>query len=385
MLQDAESSTDYSFESLYFKGSKNDERTPVVRQHHQSGNMWCVMQRRDGLALGSLCSGGAGWVMVEAANDPKASGEGKTQSAGRYIASMPLPSDYPESKCEMVVQIRLRTRPFYAATSICESLSLDGLHFSAPRKDESPYDDEEDNDFITLTQRFPLSLLVADATKSSVTLHLFNGRFSARMQRTTAASGRWLLQAIRVIARIVPSNQYRTRPTSAISTGSISARPAPRTPSGPAAAAVVAKEVVGAGFYGFGVPGWKGKFLRAVRKAMRLRVSKLLELIAGLQRVNVRSVAKMSQSLHSTGMFVLDSLDTLFLWLGSNTGKKQNTKAQEFLNKYIFDARNNARARNPRGRYCKLPFIDSKGKSIQRAPNFKVGAHALQPATAFAT
>jgi hypothetical protein len=118
---------------------------------------------------------------------------------------------------------------------------------------------------------------------------------------------------------------------------------------------------------------------------MRLRVSKLLELIAGLQRVNVRSVAKMSQSLHSTGMFVLDSLDTLFLWLGSNTGKKQNTKAQEFLNKYIFDARNNARARNPRGRYCKLPFIDSKGKSIQRAPNFKVGAHALQPATAFAT
>jgi hypothetical protein len=55
--------------------------------------------------------------------------------------------------------------------------------------------------------------------------------------------------------------------------------------------------------------------------------------VAGLQRVNVRSVIKGVQSLHSTGMFILDSVDTLFLWLGSNTGKKQNLKAQEFVAK----------------------------------------------------
>jgi hypothetical protein len=92
---------------------------------------------------------------------------------------------------------------------------------------------------------------------------------------------------------------------------------------------------LGAGFYGLGVPGWKGKFFRAVRKVTRLRVSKLLELIPGMQRINVRSVDKSFKSLHTTGMFVLDSVDTLFLWFGSNTGKKQNLKAQEFAKKCV--------------------------------------------------
>ncbi len=39
----------------------------------------------------------------------------------RYIASLPLPSDYPDAlTLEMVAQIRMRTRPFYTSTSICE-------------------------------------------------------------------------------------------------------------------------------------------------------------------------------------------------------------------------------------------------------------------------
>ena len=188
------------------------------------------------------------------------------------------------------------------------------------------------NDFITLTQRFPLSALYVDATKSNVTLHLFNGRLSVRMLRVSD-SKRWLVQAFRIIARIVSSTATRHRPasTGSGSAGSLTSRSAPRTPSTPAV--VASNEVQGAGVFGMGVPGWRGKFFRAVRKNTRLRVSKLLEVVAGVSRVNVRSVDKGVKSLHSTGMFVLDSVDTVFLWLGSNTGKKQNMKAEEFVKK----------------------------------------------------
>jgi hypothetical protein len=154
-----------------------------------------------------------------------------------------------------------------------------------------------------------------------------------RMQRVSADSDRWLVQALRIIARIVPTSAIRKRPVSTGSTGSLTARSAPRTPLASVAAVAASKEAMGAGFCGMGVPGWKGKLHRAVRKAMRLRMGKLLELVAGVQRVNVRSVEKSVKSMHTTGMFVLDSVDTLFLWLGSNTGKRQHLKAQDFVKK----------------------------------------------------
>jgi hypothetical protein len=339
LLQDEESPPDYSFESLYFKGSKNDDKTPVIRQHAQRGNMWCTIQRHDNLALGAQGTRSDGWVVITSTSNvagSKKTGDSKKQQAqNRYVASLPLPSDFPDSQTEMVAQLRVRTRPFYTATSICEGLSPDLLSFCAPRRDEDPFNDEEDNDFTTLTQRFPLSALSVTASKSNVTLHLFDGRMSIRLQRAEAESDRWLVQAFRVIARIVPSTASRKRPVSSGSngTGSISARSAPRTPAGAGAAVAAAKDTSGAGFYGLGVPGWKGKFFRAVRKATRLRVSKLLELVPGMQRINVRSVERSFKSLHTTGMFVLDSVDTLFLWLGCNTGKKQNLKAQDFVKK----------------------------------------------------
>lgn len=337
VLQDDDADAEFSFESLYFKGSKSDEKTPVVQQYAQSGNFWCLMQRNDSLALGAKGTGTEGWVMVTSTDTrskkPKGGGSAKGQALNRYVASLPLPSDYPDSITEIVAQIRVRTRPFYSTTSICEGLSPDSLPFSAPRRDEAPYDHQEDNDFITLTQRLPLSALSVDATKSNVTLHLFNGRLSVRMLRV-ADSKRWLVQALRIIARIVPSTATRQRPasTGSGSAGSLTSRSAPRTPSTPAV--VAANEVQGAGVFGNGVPGWRGKFLRAVRKATRLRVCKLLEVVAGVSRVNVRSVEIGVKSLHTTGMFVLDSVDTVFLWLGSNTGKKQNVKAEDFVKKY---------------------------------------------------
>jgi hypothetical protein len=334
LLQDDDVDADFSFESLYFKGSKSDEKTPVVQQYAQSGNFWCLVQRDDGLALGAKGTSSEGWVMVTSTDtrSNKKGGSAKGQALNRYVASLPLPSDYPDSSTEIVAQIRVRTRPFYATTSICEGLSPDLLPFCAPRKDESPYNNQDDNDFITLTQRFPLSALYVDATKSNVTLHLFNGRLSVRMLRVSD-SKRWLVQAFRIIARIVSSTATRQRPasTGSGSAGSLTSRSAPRTPSTPAV--VASNEVQGAGVFGMGVPGWKGKFFRAVRKNTRLRVSKLLEVVAGVSRVNVRSVEKGVKSLHSTGMFVLDSVDTVFLWLGSNTGKKQNIKAEEFVKK----------------------------------------------------
>ena len=334
LLQDDDVDAEFSFESLYFKGSKSDEKTPVVQQYAQSGNFWCLVQRDDGLALGAKGTGSEGWVMVTSTDtrSNKKSGSAKGQALNRYVASLPLPSDYPDSSTEIVAQIRVRTRPFYASTSICEGLSPDLLPFCAPRKDESPYNNQDDNDLITLTQRFPLSALYVDATKSNVTLHLFNGRLSVRMLRVSD-SKRWLVQAFRIIARIVSSTATRHRPasTGSGSAGSLTSRSAPRTPSTPAV--VASNEVQGAGVFGMGVPGWRGKFFRAVRKNTRLRVSKLLEVVAGVSRVNVRSVEKGVKSLHSTGMFVLDSVDTVFLWLGSNTGKKQNMKAEEFVKK----------------------------------------------------
>lgn len=335
LLQDEGTPTGYSFESLYFKGSKNDDKTPVVRQHAQRGNLWCMVQRHDSLALGAKGTLSDGWVVVTSTSQVADGSSTKEHTNNRYVASLPLPSDFPDSRTEMVAQIRLRTRPFYSATSICEGLSPDLLSFCAPRKDEHPLDDGEDNDFTTLTQRFPLSALSVTAGKPNVTLHLFNGRLSIRLQRAAVDSDRWLVQAFRIIARIVPSTATQKRPISSGSTGSggISARSAPRTPAGAGAAVAAAKDVSGAGFYGLGVPGWKGKFFRAVRKATRLRVCKMLELVPGMQRVNVRSVERSAKSLHTTGMFLLDSVDTLFLWLGSNTGKKQNLKAQEFAKK----------------------------------------------------
>ena len=301
--------------------------------------MWCVVQRKDLLALGAKGTSSDGWVMVtnvDSTSGKAPGGSVKGQMQQRYVASLPLPSDYPESHTEMVAQIRMRTRPFYTATSICEGLSPDLLPFCAPRKDECPYDDQEDNDFTTLTQRFPLSALSVDAAKSNVTLHLFNGRLSVRMQRVAADASRWLLHAVRIIARIVPSTATRTRPASTESAGSLTARSAPRTPTLPAAAAAAVardRDALGAGFCGMGVPGWRGKLFRAVRKIQRLRVGKLLEVVAGMQRVNVRSVERSVRSMHTTGMFILDSVDTLFLWLGSNTGKKQNLRAEEFVKK----------------------------------------------------
>ena len=387
MLQDERANTEFNFESLYFKGSKNDEKAPVVRQYAQRGNIWCVAQRKDNLALGAEGTSSDGWVMVtNLERDADGKNAKKEQMQTRYVASLPLGSDFPESQADMVAQIRMRTRPFYTATSICEGLSPEMLQFCAPRKDEHCYDPQEDNDVTTLTQRFPLSALSVDSIKSNVTLHLFNGRLSIRLQRVSAESNRWLVQAFRIIARIVPSTALRKRP---VSSGSrpLSARSAPRTPSGAGIAAVAAKETLGAGFYGMGVAGWKGKFFRAVRTATRLRVSKLLELVAGLQRVNVRSVIKGVQSLHSTGMFILDSVDTLFLWLGTNTGKKQNLKAQEFVAKYcpapmslqlvspaLFHIPRSVATAHTRSRcrYVKMPFFDVKGKTVQRAPYFKV-------------
>jgi hypothetical protein len=385
LLQDAETSTDFNFESLYFKGSKNDDKTPVVRQYAALGNMWCCLQRNDRLALAAKGTRSDGWVMITSVSDGgSAAPTNKTATQSRYVASLPRPSDFPGSHCDMVAQIRMRTRPFFASTTICEGLSPDLLQFCAPRTDEDPHDEKEENDFITLTQRFPLSSLAVDAAKTSVTLHLFNGRLSVRMQRAAADSDRWLVQACRIIASIVPSAAMRKRPASSGgASGSLSARSAPRTPSGSGAAVVVAKENVGAGFYGMGVPGWKGKIFRAFRKATRLRVSKLLELVAGIQRINARSVTRSAKSLHSTGMFLLDSVDTVFLWLGANTGKKQNLKAQDFAKKWascaamlmhckLIDPRPHAAVR----RYCKLPFFNSKGKTVLRAPYFKVAAAA---------
>jgi len=277
MLEDAEAKTDFSFESLYFKGSKNDDKTPVVRQYAMRGNMWFCMQRNDRMALGAKGTRSDGWVMVTNVSEGSSTASlKKAQTHSRYVASLPLPTDFPGCQCDMIAQIRMRTRPFFAATSICEGLSPDLLPFCAPRKDEDAYDASEENDFITLTQRFPLAALAVDASKTSVTLHLFNGRLSLRMQRAAQESDRWLLQACRIIASIVSSAAARQRPAS-----SDSLRSAPRTPSGSGAAVVAAKEVVGAGFYGMGVPGWKGKIFRAFRKATRLRVSKLLELVAG--------------------------------------------------------------------------------------------------------
>jgi len=53
MLQDERANTGFNFECLYFKGSKNDEKAPVVRQYAQRGNLWRVAQRKDNLALGA--------------------------------------------------------------------------------------------------------------------------------------------------------------------------------------------------------------------------------------------------------------------------------------------------------------------------------------------
>jgi len=228
----------------------------------------------------------------------------KEQMQTRYVASLPLVSDFPESQADMVAQIRMRTRPFYTATSICEGLSPEMLQFCAPRKDENCYDPQEDNDMTTLTQRFPLSALSVDSIKSNITLHLFNGRLSIRLQRVAAESNRWLVQAFRIIARIVPATALRKRP---VSSGSqpLSARSAPRTPSGAGIAAVAAKETLGAGFYGMGVAGWRTFQGRADGDAAAREQAAGAR---GRTATRQRAVGDQGRTVVAlTGMFILDS------------------------------------------------------------------------------
>jgi hypothetical protein len=53
LLQDDETKAESRFEAFYFKGSKTDEKAPVVQQYAQHGNMWCLIQRNDCLAIGA--------------------------------------------------------------------------------------------------------------------------------------------------------------------------------------------------------------------------------------------------------------------------------------------------------------------------------------------